>query len=113
MRNLAVDAETLTSYNEGSADAASAVTIAASETQVWVLELVIVTFDGNPASELNITINAVEKIAIDLTTVGPHTFTFGEGRANPGLHGRKNQAIVVTATAPGSGVSANVFVKYR
>ena len=96
-------------------NAAAVVTIAADAEQVWVVDSIYFGFTADPAAAvlLTVAIGGSTVFQIPITKGGAGVIPFRTAD-DEGLYGAKNQAVVVTLEASGTGGTIGYLnVKYR
>ena len=115
MRNTpSLGAKELHAYDAPAANTAALVTIAADEHQVWVIDQIDYSVDRDlaTAETLTVTIDGTTVWQIRLPVLTGHAIN-GQFLFPKGLHGAKNEAVVVTLSAAAGGEISNVNVFYH
>jgi hypothetical protein len=104
---------------------ATVVTIAADTGQEWVVDKAIFSYDASPTGGLlTVAIGGNNICILDIIAGGQVVIDFRAGRENIGITGvlatsgqysgtARNQAVVVTLAAGGSGIGSELTVIYR
>lgn len=97
---------------DAASNADAAVTQDADVAQFWVVDWVYCSYAGGTVTgKLTITIGGATVFETDITSTGPHQFLFDPPLYNPAE--TKNQALVITLGAGGSGVTGKVNARIR
>ena len=95
-------------------NAAATATIAADERQFHNLMRVDCSYNGgSPDGELSISVGGVTVWNVDLVGAYSWSYVFEQGEHAAGIHGAKNEAVVVTLAAGGASVVGKVNALYR
>lgn len=97
---------------DASANAAASVTIAADPDQFWVLDWIAWSYDGTPSGSLTVSIGGTVVFEVDVITGGQGLLRF-DGAEIYNAAQTKNEALVVTLAAGGSGVIGKLQIRYR
>ena len=85
--------------HEPASNTAAIITLAADANERHVLDFVSWSYDNTPTGgKLSISIAGTDSMVIGITAAGPGYLYL------PGMHGAKNEAMVLTLAAGGSGV---------
>jgi hypothetical protein len=111
-----------------SADASGVITIAAVADEAWALRKIVVSHDGSGTVDydnLNSSVGISVQIGSDVRAFlvhpgngGTSSLEFNDGPwvfdLDPGLYnGTKNEALIVTAEAFGTGIKSDTFILYQ
>ena len=114
MRNQGIidkGAALITDLAQGSANAATTITVAADEGEFWVVRWIGYSFDGaiTGTPTLAISYGGTDKIIVNISDRRGHI------EFNPPLHHQQtlNEALVVTLGAGGAGVSGRLYLGYN
>lgn len=89
-------------------------TIAADADHTWDVRGIYYSYDATPTGGLlTISIGGTDVFKEDIPSAGADSFVFANGDGEDGLHGDKNEAVVITLAAGGSGIAGKVNILYR